>query len=61
MYRKSRVTRSARLPLPPGGGRWYGLGVGATTIQYMLQRSGVVRCRIFDPNGRRLSGSRQAR
>ena len=45
----------------PWRGTWYGLGVVATTIQYMLQRSGVVRCRIFDPNGRRLSGSRQAR
>lgn len=41
----------------PWRGTWYGFGVVATTIQYMLQRSGVAQCRIFHPNGRRLSGA----
>jgi len=47
--------------ISPWRGTWYGLGVVATTIQYMLQRSDVARCRIFHPTGRRLSGSLQAR
>ncbi len=32
----------------------YGLGVTATSIQSFLQRKGIARFRIFDPNGRRL-------
>jgi len=35
----------------------YGLGVVKTTIQCVLQRAGVSRFRIFDPNGRRLTPS----
>ena len=32
----------------------YGLGVLATTLQFALQRAGVMHFRIFDSNGRRL-------
>lgn len=32
----------------------YGLGVLVTTLQFALQRVGVLRFRIFSPNGRRL-------
>jgi hypothetical protein len=32
----------------------YGLGVLWTSVQFVLQRMGVARFAIFDPNGRRL-------
>jgi hypothetical protein len=32
----------------------YGLGVLLTSLQAFLQRKGLARFRIFDPNGRRL-------
>lgn len=33
----------------------YGFGVIATTLQYALQRMGLMRFRIFDPRGKRLA------
>ncbi len=42
----------------PWRGTWYGLGVAWTTCQYILQRAGLVRLRIFDSAGRGLTGLR---
>jgi hypothetical protein len=33
----------------------YGLGVLRVTLQHLLARTGMVRARIFDGNGRRLA------
>ncbi|MCB7128690.1 MAG: hypothetical protein J3T61_04055, partial [Candidatus Brocadiales bacterium] len=35
----------------------YGLGVLWTSVQFVLQRLGLARFAIFDPNGRRLASS----
>jgi hypothetical protein len=35
----------------------YGLGVLQTSVQAFAHRKGLVRSRIFDPNGRRLDPS----
>ena len=39
----------------PWRGAWYGLGVVATTLQYLLQKMGLARWPIFDLQGRRLT------
>jgi len=40
--------------ISPWRGTWYGVGVVATTLQYVLQRAGLLRCRLFDSRGRSL-------
>lgn len=45
--------------ISPWRGTWYGLGVVVTTIQYLLQKAGLIRFRLFDLNGRRLVDRRQ--
>jgi len=47
--------------ISPWRGTWYGLGVVAATAQCLLQRTGLGQFRVFNPRGRRLSGSLQAR
>lgn len=42
--------------ISPWRGTWYGLGVVATSLQYLLQRWGLARFRIFDPEGKKLRG-----
>ncbi len=39
----------------------YGWGVVVATLQFWLQRAGIVRLRIFDPDGRRLEGGAEPR
>lgn len=40
--------------ISPWRGTRYGLGVAATTVEYLLHRAGLRRSRRFDPAGRRL-------
>ena len=43
--------------ISPWRGSWYGLGVMGVTWLYLLQRLQLVRHRMFDPAGRRLTSS----
>lgn len=59
-YEISEVTTPARFlaessSISPWRGLVYGLGVALTTLQYLLQKAGVARFRMFDPAGRRLA------
>ena len=61
-YEIGEVSTPARyLPesssISPWRGSWYGLQVAGVTFRYLLQRLGLARFRIFDPNGRRLQGN----
>lgn len=43
--------------ISPWRGTWYGCGVVWTTIQYLLQRAGLLSLKIFHSEGRRLSAA----
>ena len=41
--------------ISPWRGAWYGLGVLWATLRFHLHRAGLLRCRLLEPDGRRLS------
>ena len=43
--------------ISPWRGVGYGLGIVATTVRYGMQRAGLLRSAMFDPDGRRLAGA----